>query len=204
MSEPQSSNPLVQRLRKVGSWKEGEPAVVFDSAIFLEAADAIERVERERDELSGRFEACFKQMEFAEHNWGLVQTECETRRTQLERLERWNMCDACAGTGEPISGKPCMCGGSGKASDALQYLREEVVRLEWELANWRTWGVIEVAIRNPNVSSYMDEWEGRTIKAEAERDRLRAALERIATGDVPPHGWCQVAREALAGHQGNT
>lgn len=38
---------------------------------------------------------------------------------------------------------------------------------------WRKWGIIEVAVRNVNVSSYMDHWEGRALKAEAELARLR-------------------------------
>ena len=39
--------------------------------------------------------------------------------------------------------------------------------LEDEIANWKSWGVIEVAIRNPNVSSSMKHWEERAEKAEA-------------------------------------
>lgn len=35
-----------------------------------------------------------------------------------------NICDACAGTGTPTSGPGCMCGGSGRMSDAAYYLRE--------------------------------------------------------------------------------
>ncbi len=33
--------------------------------------------------------------------------------------------------------------------------------------NWRTCGIIELAIRNVNVASYMEHWEGRALKAEA-------------------------------------
>ena len=42
-----------------------------------------------------------------------------------------NQCDACAGTGEPISGGKCMCGGSGLMSDAAIYLRSRVTELEF-------------------------------------------------------------------------
>jgi hypothetical protein len=31
---------------------------------------------------------------------------------------------------------------------------------------WKTWGVVEIAIRNPNVASYMAEWEKRATEAE--------------------------------------
>lgn len=37
---------------------------------------------------------------------------------------------------------------------------------------WSGWGFIEVAIRNPSVSEYMDHWEKRAEKAEAEVKRL--------------------------------
>ena len=44
------------------------------------------------------------------------------------------------------------------------------------LQQWKSWGVIEIAIRNPNVSSYMNHWEGRALKAESEVAALREAL----------------------------
>jgi tRNA C32,U32 (ribose-2'-O)-methylase TrmJ len=37
-------------------------------------------------------------------------------------------------------------------------------------------GIIEVAVRNPNVMSYMEHWEGRAEKAEAEVERLREVI----------------------------
>lgn len=41
-------------------------------------------------------------------------------------------CDACAGSGNPISGKPCICGGSGRAVDALANIRNMLVRIVQE------------------------------------------------------------------------
>lgn len=49
-------------------------------------------------------------------------------------------------------------------------------QLEREVADFRSWGIIEVAIRNPNVAEYMEHWEGRTLKAEAEIARLSSEL----------------------------
>ena len=57
---------------------------------------------------------------------------------------------------------------------AVDELGTENARLRAELKQWTTWGVIEVAIRNPSVSEYMRHWEGRATKAEAEVERLRA------------------------------
>ena len=38
-------------------------------------------------------------------------------------------CDVCAGTGIPISGIPCICGGTGNALNAVIYLRGEILKL---------------------------------------------------------------------------
>ena len=44
-----------------------------------------------------------------------------------------------------------------------------------ELHLLKTSGIIEVAVRNPNVADYMEHWEGRAIKAETHCDELVAA-----------------------------
>lgn len=45
-----------------------------------------------------------------------------------------NLCDVCLGL--PLeSGRKCMCGGSGKKSDAVDFLRDELFRSEREVAN---------------------------------------------------------------------
>jgi 8-oxo-dGTP diphosphatase len=50
---------------------------------------------------------------------------------------------------------------------------------EQELQQWKTWGVIEIAVRNPNVAEYMSHWEGRAEKAEAENVTLRSDREHL-------------------------
>lgn len=64
--------------------------------------------------------------------------------------------------------------------DALTWYKR-VHDLEDEIANWKSWGVIEVAIRNQNVSSSMKHWEERAEKAEAE---LSAFREQLAERDA--------------------
>lgn len=49
-----------------------------------------------------------------------------------------------------------------------------------QVEEWRTWGIVEIAVRNPNVSSYMNHWEGRALKAEA---ALAARPNRAAIAD---------------------
>lgn len=60
-------------------------------------------------------------------------------------------------------------------SDAA--LRTQLAEAREEIAQWATWGVIEIAVRNPNVASYMDHWEKRATLAEAKLARAREALK---------------------------
>ena len=70
------------------------------------------------------------------------------------------------------------CTGWLVAVEDIEKAAVTINQLRAELEQWTTWGVIEVAIRNPSVSEYMRHWEGRATKAEAEVERLRAELER--------------------------
>ena len=51
--------------------------------------------------------------------------------------------------------------------------------LEAELNQWKTWGIIEIAVRNPSVANYMEHWEGRAIKAEQALAALEAENKRL-------------------------
>lgn len=42
-------------------------------------------------------------------------------------------CDACGGTGKPVSGLPCICGGTGRGQDEKIGLRRKVFELEREI-----------------------------------------------------------------------
>ena len=66
------------------------------------------------------------------------------------------------------------------SSDLLAALRET----REELKQWTTWGIIEIAVRNPNIASYMNHWEDRAEAAERERDRLKAQVEDARMGHV--------------------
>ena len=50
---------------------------------------------------------------------------------------------------------------------SVVFTEEYVKGLEAELANWKTWGTMEIAIRNPNIASFVKHWEERATKAEA-------------------------------------
>ena len=65
--------------------------------------------------------------------------------------------------------------------------RLSALRAEYE-AKLATFGMVELAVRNPNVSSYITEWEGRALSAEAKlaserkhADELYAALDEVMT-----------------------
>lgn len=63
---------------------------------------------------------------------------------------------------------------------------------------WKTWGIIEIAVRNPNVSSYMNEWESRTAKAEAELATLRAQQPKPRYTPVEVCGFCATRADKIA------
>ena len=66
-----------------------------------------------------------------------------------------------------------------KCDAETKALEARITELEAEIHNWKTWGIIEVAIRNPSVSEYMNHWEGRCLKAEAANAKMKACLEAI-------------------------
>ena len=57
----------------------------------------------------------------------------------------------------------------------IEAYQNEVRTLEGNIA---TWGMVELSVRNPNVQSYMDHWEERATKAEAENNKLRGLLAK--------------------------
>ncbi len=59
-------------------------------------------------------------------------------------------------------------------------LKRKLVELEGELELMKTAGIIEVAVRNPSVKDYMEHWEERAEKAEAEVERLKDELKKGA------------------------
>lgn len=77
-----------------------------------------------------------------------------------------------------------------------------VSRAEAQVAEWGTWGVVEIAVRNPNVASYVEHWEGRTERAEAQvvvlRDALRFCVEDLQYGAINTAISVPMARAALA------
>ncbi len=63
-----------------------------------------------------------------------------------------------------------------KESDNLTGDALTIAFLKANLEELRTGGIITVAMTNPNVMSYMEHWEGRAEKAEAEVKVLSGAL----------------------------
>jgi hypothetical protein len=58
----------------------------------------------------------------------------------------------------------------------LKATRELLKGTREEIERWKTWGIVEIAVRNPNVASCMGEWEERATKAEAENENLNQLL----------------------------
>jgi hypothetical protein len=58
----------------------------------------------------------------------------------------------------------------------IAVLTAQVAALKGECEQRRTWGSVEIAVRNPSVMEYMNHGESRATKAEAECERLRAPV----------------------------
>lgn len=48
-------------------------------------------------------------------------------------MQNLDVCDVCTGSGKTLSGVPCMCGGTGRMSNAAYYLREQLVKTQLRL-----------------------------------------------------------------------
>lgn len=90
------------------------------------------------------------------------------------------------------------------AADARTPEQVEIDRLRSELDHFTKSGIIEIAVRNPNVSSWMVEWENRALKAEAtitaleaENKRLREALEPFAEASRKMDEACESFKQPL-------
>lgn len=53
--------------------------------------------------------------------------EIDSLRTQLEACKKPIPCSVCAGTGKPVSKRPCVCGGSGTIHGEMEGLRQELL-----------------------------------------------------------------------------
>lgn len=86
-------------------------------------------------------------------------------------------------------------------AEELTRIKRERDELNHNVAHW---GMVELAVRNPNVASYMEHWEGRAIKAEnalmAEKDREARDFPRVVVCAVIIHdGFVLLERRAPAG-----
>ena len=111
-----------------------------------------------------------------------------THASQLERELRAaceeNRCDACAGTGKPVSGLPCMCAGSGKMSDAARYLRAVLLNTCKERDN------LKIRVQELEIDVVdCNQLRAEAIEERDEKDKELARLRfRIKRGVWPPAG----------------
>ena len=62
---------------------------------------------------------------------------------------------------------------------SVDEMADRIEELEAELHLMKTSGIIEVAVRNPNVMEYMRHWEGRAEAAEAMLAKAVEELDRL-------------------------
>jgi len=75
--------------------------------------------------------------------------------------------------------------------------QDEIARLTAEVDRLTKGSICEVAATNPSIMEYMSHWEGRTEKAETERDTLvAAAYEAAASVQVEGMDYCSPSTKA--------
>ena len=90
---------------------------------------------------------------------------------EFNDLKKENICDVCLGNGKPISGKPCVCNGTGKASVAAHEYRVLMVKAEQEL---------ESALRSErNAIKRMDEIGAQAAQMKKDIDRLESVIDKL-------------------------
>lgn len=67
----------------------------------------------------------------------------------MQPIKQEDACDVCAGEGKPISGRPCVCGGSGTHTDEVRGLRTLLHQSEALIADY------EDILRRLNMSGGM-------------------------------------------------
>lgn len=73
---------------------------------------------------------------------------------------------------------------SGCCSHGIQIGVDCTKCLKAEVEQLKTCSTIEIMCENPSVDSHVREWEGRCLRAEAEVERLRAAMRLLVTATV--------------------
>lgn len=64
-----------------------------------------------------------------------------------------------------------------------------ILNLQQQLHQFKTAGIAQLAIHNPNLKSYMSHWERRAIKAEENCKIMREALDKLSKlGNEPLPG----------------
>ncbi len=85
-----------------------------------------------------------------------------------------------------------------------------VAELEKENDQWKTWGIVEIAVRNPNVASYIVHWEARAFKAEemgitmsSQIGRYQVEIERLKNDLEKTEALLHIANEERTKLRGN-
>ncbi len=100
-----------------------------------------------------------------------------------------DICDCCAGTGKHASGLPCICGGTGNGSDEKAGLRKEIQCLKEELETCRrerdeAQEQLSTLCFQRDYAEFGEAYIELGLQiAEAERDKLKEVLEKIAKKD---------------------
>lgn len=98
----------------------------------LPEAEFLESYRRYRNQIAGEVGEYADGLTIAQLEVALEQARQELASTskKLAAAEADVWCDVCCGKGDPGTGVPCMCGGTGRAQDAVNYLRPELFKAQ--------------------------------------------------------------------------
>jgi hypothetical protein len=115
----------------------------------------------------------------------LLTAYAASQTAEVERLLQWKREQIAVESSWDAQAVGCVLGiklGSAIRPNILPgitALKTEVERLTKELERWQNWGIVEIAVRNPQVAEYCKHWEGRAEAAEAALEQSRAQNDRL-------------------------
>ncbi len=142
------------------------------------------------------------------HERNEAREACDKSEREHDAAHRANICDACGGSGVPVSGPGCMCGGSGKMSDAAHYLREryaaEKIRAD-NLQNQLNCWLLDVPPRpDANRNVKIPSLESENTELRAQLARLEVENDAVTSAARDTHDECVAMRHSRDGAQKTT
>jgi hypothetical protein len=90
-------------------------------------------------------------------------------------FEEGDLCTSCLN--DKVDRLQALVNSADEPNGSLMWTSDHEKILARQEEQWKMWGIVEIAVRNPNVASYMEHWENRSVKAEARIGRFIKLLD---------------------------